>query len=172
MLAAAALAGSGQQLDLSSLDKLKDKAKESAVISLDADKLKMGAQFLSGDSPDEQKALQAITGLDAVYIRRFEFDAKGAYSQADVDVIRQQLKQPGWSQVMDVKDGEDRVELYLFSKNGSSRGMALVAAEAKEIAVINVVGSADLSALSKLKALRSLEQGTKKAAPKKDDDDN
>lgn len=135
----------GQQLDLSRLDGLAAKARESANISLDGEKLKMLSGFM------EEKAEKGLlSDLRGVNVRSFEFDHAGAYSQADLEAIRAQLKGPNWVRVVDVKGREESAEIWFYSEGGKPGGLAVIAAEPKELAVVNVVGPIDLKTLGKL----------------------
>lgn len=149
----------GQKLDLSSLDKLSGAAKESSYVNLDGDRLKTALAFLS-QPESKDKNLDAIKGvvsdLKGVYVRSLEFDKAGAFTQADLEPIRRQLRAQGWARVVEVKerDGESN-EIY-FYKLGNNAGMAVVSVEKQELTVVNLVGPLDLSALTKIGGLMNL----------------
>jgi hypothetical protein len=147
LLAGAACA---QQLDLSSLDALSAKAKESSTVTLDGAKLKLASQFLSSGDDSQQKAKGIIAGLRGVFVRTFEFDGNGAYSAADLEPVRKQLAAPGWSNIVSVKERNESAEVWLFSKGDVLDGITIIAAEPKEVAVVNIVGPVDINSLSKL----------------------
>jgi hypothetical protein len=147
LLAGAAYA---QQLDLSSLDKLAGRAKESSSVTLDAAKLKLVSGFLSSEDASQEKAKGLISGLRGIFVRTFEFDGKGEYSQADLEPLRKQLAAPGWANIVNVKERTESTEVWLFSKNDVLDGIAIIAAEPGEVAVVNIVGPIDINALSKL----------------------
>jgi hypothetical protein len=136
-----------QQLDLSRLDSLSAKASESANISLDEDKLRM----VSGFVDDKDKTAQGLlSNLKGVHVRSFEFDAAGAYSQSDLDAIRAQLKGPNWIRIVEVKEKDESAEIWFYSDGGKPGGLAVIAAEPKELAVVNIVGPIDLQTLARL----------------------
>jgi hypothetical protein len=139
----------GQQLDLSTLDKLASKAKESSVVTLDPDKLKFASGFLSGDDAKGEKTKNLIASLKGVYVRSFEFAATGAYTQADLDPVRQQLKGPGWSKIIDVKEKDETSEIYFYTA-GDKGGMAIISSEPTELTVVNIVGPVDLKSLAQI----------------------
>ena len=147
-LIALALAGAAwsQQLDLSKLDALASKAREAANVDLDADKLKM----VSGLVPSDQPASTVMSQMKGVFVRAFEFDAAGAYSQADLDSVRAQLKGPNWSRIVNVKDKDELVEVWFYMDAGKVGGLTVIAAEPKELAVVNLVGPVDFQSLAKL----------------------
>ncbi|MBC8164440.1 MAG: DUF4252 domain-containing protein [Bryobacteraceae bacterium] len=147
-----------QKLDLSSLDKLAERASESSIVDLDQDKLKMAMSFLSGTNPKEQSASDLVKGLKAVFVRTFEFKDKGAISVADLEPIRKQLRGPGWAKMIEVKEEGERTEVY-FYKQGAESGMAVLTIEADEVTVVNLVGEINIGGLAALGSnfgLRSL----------------
>jgi len=144
------LACFGQQLDLSSLDKLAAKSKGSTVITLDQDKLALASSLV-----DDKDGKNLMKGIKAISVRTFEFADKGGYSRSDLDPIRKQLTGTGWSRAISVKEDNEDVEIY-FYKSSDSGGLAIVAAEPKELTVVNIIGPADLSSLGKLSGLAGL----------------
>ena len=140
----------GQQLDLSVLDKLAARASESSTVTLDESKLKLASQFLSSEDPAQGKAKDLVSGLRAIFVRAFEFDKDGQYSQADLDPIRKQLTAPGWSNIVNVKERDESAEVWMFSKDGKLDGITVIAAESNELAVVNIVGPVDMKALASL----------------------
>ena len=144
-------AGYGQALDLKHLDKLADKASDKVVVTLDGSVLKMAAKFLSdADDPDAAKIRKLVNGLKGIYVKTFEFEKEGEYSESDISAIRKQLES-GWSRIVDVrskKDG-DNAEIYLKT-GGPDGGLAIICAGAKELTIVNIVGKIDLDELSEL----------------------
>ena len=149
MLSALALTLRAQQLDFRSLDKLSDKAKESSNVALDSDKLKLVTGFLSNGDPNQKKAQEVISGLKGVYVRTFEFDKPGAWTPADLEPVRKQLRAPGWARVIEVKEQGESTEVYMY-KSGQESGMAVIAADKSELTLVNLVGPLDLKTLGQL----------------------
>jgi hypothetical protein len=145
LFAAAAWA---QQLDLSSLDRLAEKASESSNVNLDAEKLQLASKLLSENKGGKTREL--VSGMKAIFVRTFEFAQSGAYAMTDLEPIRNQLRAPGWSKVVEVKDGDEAAEIYFFQKGSEFGGLAVIAAEPRELAVVNIVGPVDLSMLGRL----------------------
>lgn len=142
-----------QVLDLKALDKFAAKASETVDVNLDGALLKMAAKFLSSDSPDEAKVRKLVAGLKGIYVKSFEFDQPGAYSEKDVNNVRSQLQTPEWSRIVGVRSKRDGEIVEVFVRTGSAgqaRGLAIIAAEPKELTVVQLVGSVDLDELSSL----------------------
>jgi hypothetical protein len=146
----AALA-SAQQFQFN-LDHLAEKASETVDLSLDGSTLQFAAKFLDSKDPDQNKVKKLIAGLDGIYVKSFEFQKAGEWSPADLEAIRKQLKTPEWSRIVGVKstaDGET-AEIYLRKENGKLTGVAILAAEPKELTVVNIAGPVDLDSLAEL----------------------
>ncbi|HZS49653.1 MAG TPA: DUF4252 domain-containing protein [Bryobacterales bacterium] len=150
LLACAPAFGQGAKLQLN-LDHLAAKAAEVANVNLEGPMLEMGRKFLSRKDADKDvKAL--VDSLTGVYVRSFEFSKPGDYTQADVESIRKQLNAPGWTKFIDVqesKNGETTC-VYSYLENGKMAGLAVLAAEPRELTVVNIVGPIDLSKLGQL----------------------
>jgi len=119
-------------------------------VTLDEDKLKFASAFLSTDEPNQSAAKGVVQGLKAINVRVFEFDKPGEVSSSDLDGIRKQLKDPGWSKVIEAKERDESVEIYMFGKNKDLTALIIIAAEPKELAVVNIVGPVDLKTLGGL----------------------
>jgi hypothetical protein len=109
------------------------------------------AKFLSGKDPDEAKIKELVNGLKGIYVKSFEFERDGDYSQADIESIRSQLRNPAWSKVLNVSSKrEGSIEVYLMTTAASVGGLVVVATDLKELTVVNIVGPVDLEKLSQL----------------------
>ena len=70
----------------------------------------------------------------------------GATDAADVEAVRAQFRGPGWSRVVGVQSkigGEDMEVFLRMDKDGKVGGLALVAAEPKEVTIVSIVGAID-----------------------------
>jgi hypothetical protein len=152
------IVATGQQEDparitISGLDRLADKATRVVDVTLDGKMLQLASKLVSiHKSPDAAEIKELLAGLRGVYVKYFEFDKEQEYSAADVDGILAQLKNPSWSRMVGVsstKTGE-KVEVYLMATGDTINGLAVVAAEPKELTVVNIVGSIDVEKLAKL----------------------
>ncbi len=149
VLALCPLAAFGQARLQLQLDHLKEKAEEVVNVNIDGALLDQGLQLLS--SGKEAGETGALSGMQGVYVRSYKFAKPGSYTEADVNSIRKQLSAPGWTPLVEVteKNG-DNVWIYSYVDKGKPAGMVVLAAEAKELTVVNIVGSLDISKLSKL----------------------
>lgn len=153
-------------------DKFAAKASEKVDINLEGPMLEMASKFL-GNSGDEAKAKQIIQGLTAVYVKSFEFDKEGEYSESDLKALRSQLRSPEWSSVVDVREKAESVTVHMKSDGKKTQGIVVVAAEPKELTVVQIIGSIDpatLGALSGQLGIPKMEFGPKTAPSKKKED--
>ena len=150
-LAALPLLAAPQQFHLN-LDSVAAKASEHVDVSLNASTLQFAAKFLDASDPDEAKVKKLIAGLEGIYVRHFSFKSAGAWSQADLEPIRAQLRGPEWSRIVGVVSSEDgeNAEIWLRTSGNKSIGVAIIATEPKEMTVVNIAGTIDLESLSEL----------------------
>jgi hypothetical protein len=142
----------GQSLDLSSLDKFKDKATDNVTVNLEGSVLQMAGKFLSSDDEDQAQVKKLVLGLKRIVVRSFTFDKPGAYLNSDVNAIRDQLREPEWKKIVEVhsKGESDNAEVYLRGNGDRISGLAVIAADAKELTVVNIDGSIDTQGLEGL----------------------
>jgi hypothetical protein len=140
------------QLMLPEMASLTDKASESITVTLDSQLLGLGCRFLNAEEPDQAAAKKVCTGLTGIYVRQFTFDTDYAYPKADIDGIRRQLGAPGWSQMVEARSKKENtdVNVYIHIEGGKAKGLAIIASEPREFAIVNIVGSIDLEQLHEL----------------------
>jgi len=147
-------------LDLSSLDKLKSKAKEVSVVSLNREQLQAAMKMMprkDKEKGDGDMVKGLMSGLDSVQVRDFEFEKPGMYSDSDLDSIRDQVsKMHGCSAIVDSKEKDEHSTVYICTVNGKSTGLAVIDSEPKEISVVFVKGAMDMSDLGKLGGLMGM----------------
>lgn len=134
-----------------SLERLAAKAKETVNVSLDANMLQLAGNFLSTQKEGEAKVKELTGKLKGVYVRSFEFEKDGEYSDADLQPLRVQLtRERGWSRIVDVAEKNERTEVYVKNDGERMTGVAVIAAEPRELTVVYVDGPIDLKRLSDL----------------------
>lgn len=150
------------RLQLDRLERLANTASEVVDVTLDGSTLRMATQFM-GKDPQTQAL---VRGLQGIYVKSFEFDRPNAYSPADLEAVRAQLQPPGWSRIVNVQSKKDgHVEIFLMGDgHGGNLGLAVLAAEPKELTVVNIVGPIDLQTLGSLEG----QLGIPRLGPKKD----
>lgn len=134
------------------VEKLSAKAKETVEVNMDGPMLRWASKFLSAEDPDEQKAAKLVANLKGIYVHSFEFDKEGAYSAAEVEALREQFRSPVWSRVVGVRsehDG-DNVDIFFRLEDERMAGIVIIAAEAKELTLVDIVGPIEVDQLADL----------------------
>lgn len=148
LLCPARASAQGAQLKLDQLDPLASRAKENVEIALDPQMLAMAGGFFAGGRKD---VTDLIAGIKGVYVRNYEFEKEGTYSDQDVNSVRAQLKGT-WVRIVNVQNAQDResVEVYMWPDGAQSGGLAIIVAQPTELTVVNIVGRIDLAQLASM----------------------
>lgn len=136
-----------QELDLSFLKGLEDKAKESTDINLGPEQI----QLMMGFSGEFSKELLGLgKSIERVQVKTFEFDKEGMYSLAEMDSLRAKLKSGEFVPLISVKEKGSFTEIVMRKGPKGNRGFVILSAEAREVTIVNIVGDLDLASLGKL----------------------
>jgi hypothetical protein len=129
--------------DLASLDKLEARAKNRTNITLDGALLKLGASFLGASDDKDAAQIKALVGnLTGIYVRGFEFDKDGQYTDADLEALRASLRRAPWSRIVDVHEGGEVSEIWVAQTPAGDKfaGVAIIDAEPRELTVVYISG--------------------------------
>ena len=152
-LPAIALAADPGRLQLPDFAALSKKAAQSVDISLDPSLLHLATGVIGSDGDTNGAAVNdLIKGVTGIYVRSYTFDRPGEYSRADVRAVQAQLLAPGWQPVVathDLKRQSD-VDIYLRRTGDHTDGVAIIAAQPRQLTIVNIVGSIDLARLAQL----------------------
>jgi hypothetical protein len=139
------------RISTAQLDSLASKASETVDLNLDEGLMQLAAKAFSGNDPDEMKIKDLVNHLKGIYVKSFEFETEGQYSDTDLESIRSQLRNSAWKKIFSASSKKDgSVEIYLMQIGADITGLALLASDPKEITVVNIVGPVDLQKLSEL----------------------
>ena len=141
------------QLKMDNLDRLAAGASQVIDVTIDEQLLQLASKFLSSTrSADEREIKELVKDLKGVYVKRFEFDQDGRYSTSDIDPILKQLHTSAWSRIVGVtaKKEVKNIEVFVMTEASLIKGIAVVAAQPRELTVVNVVGPIDVDRLSRL----------------------
>lgn len=141
------------RIQIDNLAALEAKADDVVDVTIDGSLLEFAAKVLEKDSDaDAKRAHDIVAGLKGIYVKSYTFPGPGGYSPADVESIRAQLKAPGWQRMVNVhsKREGDIVEVYMYPQGNTVGGLAILAAEPKNLTVVNIVGTIDVDRLSDL----------------------
>lgn len=153
-MAVSAASGLAQGVDFD-WSKLAPKAVETVEVNLDKNMLELASKFLGGKSgnSDEAAVKELLQNLKGVYVRSFRFANAGEYSIADVDRFRSQFNGGGWNKIVDVrssKAGGENTGVYLKAAGDEVQGIVVIAAEARELTVVNIQGNIRPDQIQKL----------------------
>jgi hypothetical protein len=168
-----------QQIPFEALEKkFSGKTKETVEVNLDGNLLDIARRFLNPNDPEQAKAQKILQDVKAIYVRVWKFDRSGEFSGADLESVRTQLK--GWSKVVDVRGGPngENAGVYMQLANDKIQGLVVLAAEGRELTLVNLVGAIDPANLRDLGGKFGIPSlgglpgmGERKTAPKKDDEE-
>ena len=125
-----------------SIEKLSQIADETVDVTMDSSMLQFAERLLSDRNPDQLRAKRVIRNLKSVYVRSYEFTSGGAYSTADVEKLRSQLRGPEWSRVVEVRSRRsgDNVDVYMRTENGQISNIVVICAEPRELTIVKLAG--------------------------------
>jgi hypothetical protein len=152
MLVPVISAAQGPRLKLPDFSALADKATEEVDISLDTGLLGLAARFMDDDDGEQKAVKDLLANLKGIYVRSFEFDSAGQYNRADLDAIRRQFSDPGWHRQVGVRSRREgtNVDIYVWMDGKKPGGIAVLAAEPRQLTIVNLIGAIDLDALRRL----------------------
>lgn len=134
------------------IDRLAAKAADTVNVTVEGVVLQLAAKFLSQEDPEQRAVKALIGGLKGIYVRSFQFADPGEYSDADIDALRRQLKAPTWTPMVNVRSskGGENVDVFLKMNGEKIAGLVVIAAEPRQLTVVNIVGQIDLDQLASL----------------------
>jgi Domain of unknown function (DUF4252) len=131
------------------LDHLAAKAKNLVDINLDSSVLQLAGKFLSSGDANENDARSLLNGLRAICVRNYEFAKEGEYTAADLQRVRDQLRPPLWKRIVHAQEQSESSEVFARTEGGKITGLAIIAAEAKELHIVYIDGPVDMDKLSR-----------------------
>lgn len=134
---------------------LKQTAKESVDLTFGPVALGLLGWVMDDKDPDQAGVKQALRHLRSVQIRSYEFKDGFTYPKADLDALRAQLLQPAWSQLVKVRNHEQKedVDVYVATHDQTIEGVTIIACGPRELTVVNVVGSIELNQVDGLRKM-------------------
>lgn len=141
---------SAQRINLDFLADLEDRAEEVVDVTLDANMLRMAAKFFNGRDHDQRAIGDMVRGLEGIYVRSYEFDDDGQYDRKLIDRVKSQLGN-SWKPLVTVRSKKkENVNIWADMRGERVVGLVIVAAEPRELTVVNIVGPIDIERLADL----------------------
>ncbi len=118
------------------------KAAKTVDVSLDQSMLQFASAFLDPKDPDQAKAKRIIAGMKGIYVHSFQFDKTGQYTEQDIAAIREQLKAPEWSRIVNVRSKTEgqSIEVYFRKEGDKFKGLLVIATEPTQLTFVDIVG--------------------------------
>jgi hypothetical protein len=127
-------------------------------VTLGKNMLAFAAKFMNGKDKDDEATRQLIDGLDGIYVREYEFDKEGQFSQEEVEQLRKYFETSEWTPI--VRERERRsgetTDVMVKMVNGESHGMFVLTVEPKELTIVLILGPIRMDELGKLKGIGGL----------------
>jgi hypothetical protein len=140
------------KLNIPDYPHLRAKASETVDVSVGGFLLGLARMF-TRDEAETDPALNLLKDIDSVKVRSYKFDSDTAYSKADIDSVRNQLRGPEWNAIAQVHKREPQQDVDVFicvEESGKTCGLAVIAVEPREFTIVSIVGSIDLDRLGEL----------------------
>ena len=128
-------------------------ASDVTEVTMNKSMLGFAAKFMNGKNHDDAAVRQLIQGLEGIYIREYEFEKEGQYSQEILEKLRLSFASPEWSTLVkehDRKHGET-TEVLVKLVNGENHGLFVLNSEPRELSIVVILGPIRLEDLGKLK---------------------
>jgi len=121
-------------------------------ITLDGMLLNLVKRFAAADEDGHDAELAILSDIKSLRVRNFEFDSDGAYSQADIESVRQQLSAPGWTPLVQAhkREPQEAVDVFINIDNDKIMGMAVVVSEPRSFTIVNIIGNIDIDKLARI----------------------
>jgi hypothetical protein len=134
------------------------RASDVTEVTLNKNMLGFASKFMDGKKKDDAAVRQLIQGLDGIYVRSYEFDKAGEYSMDQLEAVRRSFQTPEWSPMVHVREGKsgETTDILVKLVNGEPHGMFILAAEAKELTIVLIMGPIRLDQLGELGGLAGL----------------
>jgi hypothetical protein len=140
LLMAVPLAAQSLNLNYSGLA---EKAKSKVELNLD-----QAALGLARAASSDLKKFGDVTGL-AVHV--YEYEKAGEYPQGTLDAILKQMAgNKDWSRIVSARETGESVDIYIHTQGGKVAGFLLIAAEEKEVAIVEATGSVELARMQEV----------------------
>ena len=136
---------------------LASRAANVTEVTLGKNMLGFAAKFMNGKDQDEAATRRLIENLDGIYVRDYEFDKEGQYSMEEIQKLRSYFETSEWTPVVHAREKSgETTDVLLKLVNGETRGMFVLSAEPRELAIVLILGPVRMEDIGRLKGLGGL----------------
>jgi hypothetical protein len=134
------------------------KASNVTEVTLNKDMLGFASKFMNDNDKDQAQVNHLIQGLEGIYVREYEFDKEGEYSMDDIEKLRQAIETPEWTPMVRDRErkGAEMTDVMVKVVNGETKGMFILSAEPKELAIVLILGNIRMDQLGQLGGIGGL----------------
>lgn len=127
-------------------------------VTLGKNMLGFAAKFMNGKDQDEAATRHLVENLDGIYVRDYEFDKEGDYSMEEVQKLRSYFETSEWTPIVRARERKsgETTDVLVKMVNGETRGMFILSAEPKELAIVLILGPVRMEDLGMLGGLGGL----------------
>ena len=115
-----------------------------AAKAKEAQEINIGPDLLEKMTGEMQLPINSVSD---VRVRHYEFAKPGEFSQSDLDGLRKQATDGGWTRFLNIKEKDESTEIYNLKQGDQIVGFLVIAAEAKELSIVYVAGTLSLTQL-------------------------
>ncbi len=134
------------------------RASDVTEVTLNKNMLGFAAKFMHDKDADDANVRQLIEGLDGIYVRDYEFDKEGEYDPDQLEQLRKSFATPDWTPIVhehERRSGET-TDILMKVVNGENKGMFILSAEPRELAIVLILGPIRVEDLGRLHGLAGL----------------
>jgi hypothetical protein len=134
------------------------RASDVTEVTLGKNMLAFAAKVLNGKNDDDAEARHLIEGLEGIYVREYEFDKEGQFSEDEVNQLRKYFETSEWSPIVKERERKNSESTDVMVKlvNGESHGLFILEVEPKELTIVLILGPVHMDDLGKLKGIGGL----------------
>ena len=154
------------RLELPDFRHLQSKATESVDISIGPMMLWLATHLAPERDENGTEIRNMLKGIEAVHVRSYQFDEDGAYSKDDIESVRRQLRDEQWQPLAEIhsKRNDENVDIFIAIENDKPAGFAILASEAREFTIVNIVGTIDPQHIGQLQRNLDLPGGSRRVS--------
>lgn len=120
----------------------------SLEINLDSGLLGMVAALAGEEEPEFAELVKGLKGIRVRVAEESDLDSESLRS--GLDDATGWLQEQGWNTLMRMREDDEEVYVYVRQLDGEIVGMTLLAIDAEESVVVNIVGRIDLALMATL----------------------
>jgi hypothetical protein len=134
------------------------RASDVTEVTLGKNMLSFAAKVMNGKDKDEASTRDLIEGLDGIYVREYEFDKEGQFTQDEVEQLRKYFETSEWSPMVHERNRNNNESTDVMVKlvNGESKGLFVLDVEPKELTIVLILGPIRMDDLGKLRGVAGL----------------